>query len=81
MRRRRVRIRIRTFDAERRPSQCQRRPNADAERSPSASPPQRVDDIELLCDGGGRQQRASVAWALAVRSRPRVRGGSGWGRG
>ena len=61
--------------------QCQRRPNADAERSPSASPPQRVDDIELLCDGGGRQQRASVAWALAVRSRPRVRGGSGWGRG
>ena len=78
MRRRRVRIRIRTFDAERRPSQCQRRPNADAERSPSASPPQRVNDDDLLCNGTAADENDEMADVFLLEDE-RPEGGEGGG--
>ena len=61
---RRRRVRIRAFDAVRRPSQRHRRPDADAERPPSASPPQRIDDIDLSCDGAAAEDEEEMVMAV-----------------
>jgi hypothetical protein len=68
-------VRIRLFDAERQPSQRHSRPDADAERSPSASPPPRVDNIDLLCDGAASDNNEEMVMADIFRFEDEQPGG------